>query len=60
MSECFTTVEGLNYLIDGDIKWLLEQERSLERDHIEAVLKDWSKRRTGKDYDEHVQEDNKQ
>ena len=51
MSECFTTVEGLNYLIDGDIKWLLEQERSLERDHIEAVLKDWSRRITGKNYD---------
>lgn len=60
MSECFITVEGFNYLIDGDIKWLLEQERSLERDHIEVVLKDWYKRRTGKDYDEHVQEDKEQ
>lgn len=60
MSECLITVEGLNYLIDGDIKWLLKQERDLERDHIEAVLKDWYKLRTGEDYDKHIQRDKKQ
>ena len=26
-------------LIDGDLQWLLKQPESLERDHIEAVLR---------------------
>lgn len=26
-------------LIDGDLQWLLKQSESLERDHIEAVLR---------------------
>ena len=32
-------------LIDGDLVWLLKQPRSLERDHIEAVLMFEKKRR---------------
>jgi hypothetical protein len=31
--------EAYQELIDGDLQWLLKQSESLERDHIEAVLR---------------------
>ena len=31
--------EAYQKLIDGDLQWLLKQPESLERDHIEAVLR---------------------
>lgn len=31
--------EAYQELIDGDLQWLLKQTESLERDHIEAVLR---------------------
>ena len=31
--------EAYQELIDGDLQWLLKQPESLERDHIEAVLR---------------------
>jgi hypothetical protein len=31
--------DAYQQLIDGDIAWLLEQKRTLERDHIIEVLK---------------------
>lgn len=36
------------WLIYGDLVWLLAQPRSLERDHIEAVLRDSAERLYGK------------
>lgn len=32
--------EAFEHLIAGDLTWLALQPRSLERDHIEAVLRD--------------------
>lgn len=38
-------------LIQGDLDWLLKQPRDLERDHIEAILKNIIKRiKEGKDF----------
>ena len=34
------TQGGWEYMIDGDLAWLQEQPPGLERDHIEAVLRD--------------------
>ena len=31
--------EAYQKLINGDLQWLLKQSESLERDHIEAVLR---------------------
>ena len=32
------TKSGFSQLIEGDISWLLKQPKTLERDHIEALL----------------------
>lgn len=34
-----TCKEAYQKLINGDLQWLLKQSESLERDHIEAVLR---------------------
>lgn len=39
MSTTLNT-HAFNQLIDEDLEWLLKQPRTLERDHIEAVLKE--------------------
>lgn len=31
--------EAYQNLVNGDLQWLLKQPESLERDHIEAVLR---------------------
>lgn len=31
--------ESYQKLVDEDIEWLLKQPRSLERDHIESIVK---------------------
>lgn len=36
--------KGYQELIDGDLEWLLRQKRCLERDHIEAVLRESTER----------------
>lgn len=38
-------------IIQGDLDWLLKQPRDLERDHIEAILRNIIKRiEEGKDF----------
>lgn len=38
-------------IIQGDLDWLLKQPRDLERDHIEAILRNIIKRiKEGKDF----------
>ena len=34
-----TIKEAFQRLIDRDLEWLMKQPRSLERDHIEAIIK---------------------
>ena len=41
--------EAYQKLIDEDIEWLLNQPRSLERDHIVSVLKNSVERIYGKE-----------
>lgn len=36
--------EAYKKLLQGDLDWLLEQPESLEKDHIEAILKNLIKR----------------
>lgn len=36
--------EAVKKLLQGDLDWLLNQPRDLERDHIEAILKNLIKR----------------
>lgn len=36
--------EACKKLLQGDLDWLLEQTESLEKDHIEAILKNLIKR----------------
>ena len=36
--------EAYKKLLQGDLDWLLQQPESLEKDHIEAVLKNLIKR----------------
>ena len=36
--------EAYKRLLQGDLDWLLKQSESLEKDHIEAVLKNLIKR----------------
>lgn len=36
--------EAVRKLLQGDLDWLLQQPESLERDHIEAILKNLIKR----------------
>ena len=36
--------EAYKRLLQGDLDWLLKQSKSLEKDHIEAVLKNLIKR----------------
>ena len=36
--------EAYKRLLQGDLDWLLKQPKSLEKDHIEAVLKNLIKR----------------
>lgn len=36
--------EAVKKLLQGDLDWLLEQPESLEKDHIEAILKNLIKR----------------
>ncbi len=36
--------EAVKKLLQGDLDWLLQQPESLEKDHIEAVLKNLIKR----------------
>lgn len=38
---------GYQELVDGDLEWLLQQPRTLERDHIEAVLRESPERYYG-------------
>lgn len=43
--------EAYMNLIQGDLDWLLKQPRDLERDHIEAILKNIIKRiKEGKEF----------
>lgn len=36
--------EAVKKILQGDLDWLLQQPESLERDHIEAILKNLIKR----------------
>lgn len=36
--------EAVKKLLQGDLDWLLQQPESLEKDHIEAILKNLIKR----------------
>lgn len=36
--------EAVKKLLQGDLNWLLRQHESLEKDHIEAILKKLIKR----------------
>ena len=36
--------EAYKRLLQGDLDWLLKQPKSLEKDHIEAILKNLIKR----------------
>ena len=36
--------EACKKLLQGDLDWLLQQPESLEKDHIEAILKNLIKR----------------
>lgn len=36
--------EAVKKLLQGDLDWLLQQPESLERDHIETILKNLIKR----------------
>ena len=36
--------EAYKKLLQGDLDWLLEQPESLEKDHIEAILKNLIKK----------------
>lgn len=36
--------EAYRKLLQGDLNWLLKQPESLEKDHIEAILKNLIKR----------------
>lgn len=36
--------EAVKKILQGDLGWLLQQPESLERDHIEAILKNLIKR----------------
>lgn len=36
--------EAVKNILQGDLDWLLEQSESLEKDHIEAILKNLIKR----------------
>ena len=43
--------EAYKRLLQGDLDWLLKQPESLEKDHIEAILKNLIKRiKEGKDF----------
>lgn len=43
--------EAYEKLLQGDLDWLLKQQESLEKDHIEAILKNLIKRiDEGKDF----------
>lgn len=33
--------KGLRQLIDGDLEWLMQGPRTLEREHIKAILDNW-------------------
>lgn len=50
MSVLIST-EAYKKLLQGDLDWLLQQSESLEKDHIEAILKNLIKRiDEGKDF----------
>ena len=36
--------EALRKLLDGDLEWLLKQPRTLERDHIEIIVREYHER----------------
>ena len=43
--------EAYKKILQGDLDWLLKQPESLEKDHIEAILKNLIKRiKEGKDF----------
>ena len=43
--------EAYKKILQGDLDWLLKQSKSLEKDHIEAILKNLIKRiKEGKDF----------
>ena len=43
--------EDYKKILKGDLDWLLKQPESLEKDHIEAILKNLIKRiKEGKDF----------
>lgn len=43
--------EAYKKLLQGDLNWLLRQPESLEKDHIEAILKNLIKRvNEGRDF----------
>ena len=43
--------EAYKRLLQGDLDWLLKQPKSLEKDHIEAILKNLIKRiKEGKEF----------
>lgn len=37
--SCTIDKEAFQNLINGDLEWLMKQPRTLERDHIESLLK---------------------
>ena len=38
------SLEAYKKILQGDLDWLLKQPKSLEKDHIEAILKNLTKR----------------
>lgn len=51
MSSVLISPESYIKLLNEDLNWLLKQPRDLERDHIEAILKNIIKRiKEGKEF----------